>query len=168
MRYFSGNVEIQELNETEWTLKEDVSFTNEHLEIIVKSGFITDGSSIPKLFWSIVGSPLEADLLLPSIIHDGLYTDETLPRDICDNLLREMLLLNGVSQLKANLIYSAVRMFGASHFESDDTALEDKVQHIEVLVAGNYVKRTDMDALTTALFAKLDKIENKLDGKVDK
>ena len=49
-----------------------------------------------------------------------------------------------------------------------DTALADKVQHIEVLVAGNYVKRTDMDTLTTALFAKLDKIENKLDGKVDK
>lgn len=49
-----------------------------------------------------------------------------------------------------------------------DITLADKVQHIEVLVAGNYVKRSDMDALTTALFAKLDKIENKLDKKVDK
>ena len=122
MSYFSGNVELNELNETEWTLKEDVSFTNEHFKIFVKSGFITDGASIPKLFWSIVGSPLEADLLLPAIIHDGLYTNETLSRDVCDDLLREMLLLNCVSQLKANLIYSAVRMFGGSHFKSNDTA----------------------------------------------
>ena len=49
-----------------------------------------------------------------------------------------------------------------------DAELADKVQHIEVLVAGSYVKRDDMDRLTTALFNKLDKIENKLDGKADK
>ena len=44
----------------------------------------------------------------------------------------------------------------------------DKVQHIEVLVAGTYVKRDDMEKLGGALFAKLDKIEAKLDGKADK
>jgi hypothetical protein len=49
-----------------------------------------------------------------------------------------------------------------------DLSLTDKVQHIEVLVAGTYVKRDDMEKLGSALFAKLDKIENKLDGKVDK
>jgi hypothetical protein len=42
------------------------------------------------------------------------------------------------------------------------------VQSIEVLVAGSYVKRDDMDKLTAALFAKLDKIELKIDGKADK
>jgi len=49
-----------------------------------------------------------------------------------------------------------------------DTALTAKVQAIEVLVAGTYVKRDDMDKLGAALFAKLDKIENKLDSKADK
>jgi len=49
-----------------------------------------------------------------------------------------------------------------------DMALTDKVQHIEVLVAGTYVKRDDMDKLGHALFAKLEKIEAKLDNKVDK
>ena len=49
-----------------------------------------------------------------------------------------------------------------------DTSLTTKVQAIEVLVAGSYVKRDDMDKLTNALFAKLDKIEAKLDGKADK
>lgn len=49
-----------------------------------------------------------------------------------------------------------------------DKDLAEKVQKIEVLVAGSYVKRDDLDKLTAALFAKLDKIESKLDGKADK
>lgn len=43
-----------------------------------------------------------------------------------------------------------------------------KVQAIEVLVAGSYVKRDDMDKLTSALFAKLDRIETKVDLKVNR
>lgn len=53
-----------------------------------------------------------------------------------------------------------------------DQDLATKVQAIEVLVAGEYCKRDDMDKtidkLTSAIFTKLDRIENKLDGKVDK
>ena len=49
-----------------------------------------------------------------------------------------------------------------------DGQLADKVQHIEVLVAGNYITRDAFDKLATALFTKLDKIEGKLDGKADK
>lgn len=45
-----------------------------------------------------------------------------------------------------------------------DNELADKVQHIEVLVAGKYVTRDDLQAL----FSKLDRIELKLDKKVDK
>lgn len=49
-----------------------------------------------------------------------------------------------------------------------DNDLTQKVQAIEVLVAGTYVKRDDMEKLSSALFAKLDRIEQKLDTKVDK
>lgn len=49
-----------------------------------------------------------------------------------------------------------------------DVSLADKVQKIEVLVAGEYIKRSEMDKMYIALFSKLDRIENKLDGKVDK
>lgn len=51
---------------------------------------------------------------------------------------------------------------------SADSRLTEKVQSIEVLVAGNYVRREDLDKMTDALFKKLDRIENKVDGKVDK
>ena len=49
-----------------------------------------------------------------------------------------------------------------------DTALTNKVQTMEVLVAGHYVQKNDLEKLTSALFTKLDKIEDKIDKKVDK
>lgn len=49
-----------------------------------------------------------------------------------------------------------------------DADLADKVQHIEVLVAGTYVKRDDLDKMMTALFEKIDKIYEKLEQKADK
>ena len=52
--------------------------------------------------------------------------------------------------------------------QKSDSELATKVQGIELLVAGSYVKRDDLDKLTTALFEKLDKIDAKLDAKADK
>jgi len=49
-----------------------------------------------------------------------------------------------------------------------DAELADKVNQIEVLVAGTYVKRDDFDRLAHAIFAKLDKISDKLDQKADR
>ena len=49
-----------------------------------------------------------------------------------------------------------------------DTQLAEKVNAIEVLVAGTYVKRDDFDRVANAIFAKLDKISDKLDNKADK
>lgn len=49
-----------------------------------------------------------------------------------------------------------------------DKRLADKVSSIEILVAGNYVKRDDFDKSVQAIFHKLDRIEDKLDGKADK
>jgi hypothetical protein len=49
-----------------------------------------------------------------------------------------------------------------------DRILVEKVSTIEVLIAGNYMSKVDFDKIAVAIFAKLDKIEDKLDRKVDK
>jgi len=49
-----------------------------------------------------------------------------------------------------------------------DERLTLKVQSIEVLVAGQYIKREDFDKTISALFTKLDRIEEKIDRKVDR
>jgi len=62
-----------------------------------------------------------------------------------------------------NAVWQAVK-----DLQRADARLAEKVAEIEVLVAGDYVKRDDFAELSRALFAKLDKIEDKLDKKVDK
>jgi hypothetical protein len=49
-----------------------------------------------------------------------------------------------------------------------DTQLAEKVNQIEVLVAGQYVKRDDFDRVANAIFIKLDKISDKIDSKADR
>ena len=49
-----------------------------------------------------------------------------------------------------------------------DQHLAEDVSDLKVLVAGQYVRQESFDKLTTALFTKLDRIEDKVDHKVDK
>lgn len=55
-----------------------------------------------------------------------------------------------------------------SDLQKADADLATKVNGIEVLVVGKYVQRHEFDAMIGTLFAKLDKISDKLDGKADK
>lgn len=57
---------------------------------------------------------------------------------------------------------------GIADLRKADHELTTKVQQIEVLVAGQYVTRQELEKLTGALFKKLDMIMEKLDGKADK
>ena len=52
--------------------------------------------------------------------------------------------------------------------QASDKQIVDKVNSIEVLVAGQYVKQDEFNRLSDAIFKKLDRIEEKLDKKEDK
>ena len=57
---------------------------------------------------------------------------------------------------------------GVKDLQSADKILAEKVNTIEILIAGTYISKQDFDKIAAAIFAKLDKIEDKLDRKVDK
>jgi len=68
---------------------------------------------------------------------------------------------------------------GLRDLQKADLDIVAQFNQIKLLVAGEYVKKEDLERSTalqrdyfeknlTALFAKLDKIENKLDGKMDR
>ena len=52
--------------------------------------------------------------------------------------------------------------------QKQDRELAEKVGRIEVLVAGEYVRKDDFDRIIERLFDKLDHIELKIDNKADK
>ena len=62
-----------------------------------------------------------------------------------------------------NAVWQAVKDLQAA-----DKELTKKVSEIEVLVAGAYVKKEEFSTAVTALFTKLDRIEDKIDKKADK
>ena len=62
-----------------------------------------------------------------------------------------------------NVVWQAVK-----DLQTADKVLAEKVGNIEVLVAGAYVRKDEFTSQMNALFAKLDKIEDKLDKKADK
>ncbi len=108
-------------------LLSDYIYENNKYKITVKKGFITDGASIPKPFWSILSSPFDGSLTYGAVIHDGLYTKMTLPRKECDKLLKEMALEKGYNKIKTIIAYYAVRLFGKSHWDKDTEAEKELV-----------------------------------------
>lgn len=70
----------------------------------VKAGFVTDGASIPRLFWTLVGPPIGGNYTEPAILHDalvlsGLYS----PRE-CDRTMVEAMVLYRVRKRTINSI----------------------------------------------------------------
>jgi hypothetical protein len=87
--------------------------------ITVPRGFVSDGASIPKIFWSIIGSPFVGLYLRASIIHDYLYSHQNYDytRSQADKIFLEIMLNDGVSKTKAYTMYYIVRVFGRKYFK---------------------------------------------------
>ncbi|WP_288080304.1 DUF1353 domain-containing protein, partial [Pseudomonas sp.] len=75
--------------------------------------FVTDLASTPWIAKPLLGG---IDDRRPGAMHDALYCQNILPREICDALLYEMLIVSGADKARAWLMYSAVRMFGGPRY----------------------------------------------------
>lgn len=90
--------------------------------ITVPKGFLTDGASVPKMFWSIF-DPF-GEYFRAAVLHDFLYSTQGcawLTRKECDDLFKEAMFNAGVPWVKRDLIYRTVRMFGGSRFRKPET-----------------------------------------------
>ena len=57
---------------------------------------------------------------------------------------------------------------GLRELQKADVELTGQIGRVRLMMSDSYIKKEDFDRMANALFAKLDKIENKLDGKADK
>lgn len=85
----------------------------------VPAGFVTDGASIPRFLWRVLGHPFEAQTIGPAVRHDHAYQTGSLTREAADERFYSDLKAAGVGAFKAWLFYRGVRLFGASHYKSD-------------------------------------------------
>lgn len=85
----------------------------------VSAGFVTDLASVPRPFrWFL---PKSGPYNKAAVVHDAAYnnalTDNSgyqllLSKDAADSLFREAMLVCGVGEKKANIMYTAVHLFG--------------------------------------------------------
>lgn len=62
-----------------------------------------------------------------------------------------------------NVLWQSVK-----DLQTANRVLDGRIGEIEVLVAGSYTTKSDLNNIISAIFRKLDRIEDKLDGKADK
>ena len=87
--------------------------------IVVPVGFETDFASVPRLpvLFFLAGGFAKA----PSVVHDFLYSEHNnFTREQADAVFLEAMEVDGVSAWRRNGMYQAVRLFGASHFVTDE------------------------------------------------
>lgn len=90
----------------------------------IPKGFIWDGATIFRIFWSILGYSRSGMMLKPSAPHDYIYVNkgwiynhltkelEFVSRKHSDQLFYKHLVANGIPEKKARLCYQFIRFFG--------------------------------------------------------
>lgn len=92
----------------------------------VPAGFVTDGASIPRFLWRVLGHPFEAATIGPAVEHDYDYQTGRIPRKDADGKFYANLRASGVGVVKARLFYYGVRAFGARHYNNKTTKGTDR------------------------------------------
>lgn len=84
--------------------------------ITVPSGFISDGASVPRIFWTLF-SPF-GEYFRAALVHDFLYTgaNRVYNRAESDRIFLEAMVEAGVPFIRRRLIYRAVRVGGWRFF----------------------------------------------------
>ena len=85
----------------------------------VPMGFVTDFATIPRVFWSFL--PPDGLYTYPAIIHDYLYWEQPVSRDMADLIFRYSMEDFNIGPTIINMIYSAVRLGGGAAWR-DNTA----------------------------------------------
>ncbi len=97
-------------------------YVSSHGIITVPTGFVTDGASIPRIFWNIL-SPF-GDYFPAALVHDFLYSRSstgrfTVDRKTADLIFKEAMFNLGIGWLTRETIYRAVRLGGWPAFKKE-------------------------------------------------
>jgi hypothetical protein len=76
------------------------------------AGSVTDGASIPRYLWSVMGGPFEGKYRNASVLHDVAYEKHNRPWSDCDRMFYNAMRCSGVSATEAKTMYYALYKFG--------------------------------------------------------
>lgn len=90
------------------------------LDVIVPSGYLFDGASIPRALWTLVGSPMDPQFVRAALIHDWLcdHVVERRDRRLADDIFLYLLDYSNVPECKRYAMYAGVRMYALLFWKS--------------------------------------------------
>jgi len=80
----------------------------------IPKSFRWDGATIKPIFWLLIGSKTDAKFKIPSLIHDYMCNNRYIvnfDRKFSSEVFKALLLVSGVSKVKAQIMYTAVDLF---------------------------------------------------------
>jgi Protein of unknown function (DUF1353) len=86
-------------------------------KVVVPKGFVTDFASVPRIFWPIL--PPDDEYLVPAIVHDWLYWQQTVSKERADSVLRNAMEELKVAGWKVAAVYQGVANFGTSAWDKN-------------------------------------------------
>jgi len=112
MSGFLSELKVKKVGHEDFELIDDFIYQeNDDKFIIVPKGFRTDGASIPRQFWSIVGNPFE-EYFESAVVHDYLYRKKIGTKSHADKVFLQAMKDQGVNPIKRRIMYWAVKYFG--------------------------------------------------------
>lgn len=121
---FSGSIFLEMLDDgTNWRVLAEVVYTDSAgRKWTVPQGMITDLASIPRIVWTLVGSPGTGLYRKAAVFHDAAYRVPGMVKDDADRMLRECAIECGCDVELADAIYEGVHLAGGSSFQGDQNA----------------------------------------------
>lgn len=101
-----------------WYFEKPFPFNSPYGEGAIPVGFETDFGSIPRWLRGIVDDD-DPKALCPFLRHDLRYYERSISRADADAELRDGMRACGSSWIKSMLVYRLVRLFGGSHWTTE-------------------------------------------------
>jgi hypothetical protein len=115
MGNFLSKLKVRHLDGENWEILEEFSYHVGHVNsdevITVPKGFVTDFASIPRICWSLIGSPT-GKYGKAAVIHDWLYRKGIGTRKRADDIFLEGMEVLNISRIRRIVMYIGVRIFG--------------------------------------------------------
>ncbi len=108
---FPNPLKGQYLKKGVWKLTRPFKYNNPPIKIVVPARFESDGASIPRFAYSIIGGRWTGKYVRGAIIHDWLYFSQSYSRKEADKIFLEAMKVLGVSLWKRRIMFLMVSTF---------------------------------------------------------
>lgn len=117
MSSFTTPLRCEDLDDGRRQLLEPFTYYSDasggRVDYTVPAGFVSDGASIPRILWPLIGSPWgPGPHGKAAVLHDWLYATAPVSRARADRLFLEALEVLGIGWLKRWTLYTGVRSGG--------------------------------------------------------